>query len=59
LQGSLIALASFSQGKLLNIVRSAVLLSPIVHKDQISSVGTKLAASYFLAEVCEKKKTYI
>ncbi|WJX82732.1 hypothetical protein P8452_65454 [Trifolium repens] len=49
-QGSLIALASFSQGKLLNIVRSDVLLSPIAHMDQISPVGTKLAASYFLAE---------
>jgi lysosomal acid lipase/cholesteryl ester hydrolase len=55
LQGSLIALASFSQGKLLNIVRSVVLLSPIAHMDQISSAGTKLAANYFLAEVCEKK----
>ncbi|XP_039682848.1 triacylglycerol lipase 2 [Medicago truncatula] len=49
-QGSLIAFVAFSQGKLLNITRSAALLSPIAHMRHITSVATKLAAELLLAD---------
>ncbi|RHN50922.1 putative triacylglycerol lipase [Medicago truncatula] len=51
-QGSLIAFVAFSQGKLLNITRSAALLSPIAHMSHITSKATKLAAEILLADVC-------
>ncbi|KAK7306903.1 hypothetical protein VNO77_44864 [Canavalia gladiata] len=48
--GTLIALAAFSQGQVLNMLRSAALLSPIAHMNQITSPPTKLAAHTFLAD---------
>jgi lysosomal acid lipase/cholesteryl ester hydrolase len=52
------AFAALSQGQLLNMLRSAALLSPIAHMDQIPSKETKLGADLFLANVCEKKKNH-
>ncbi|KAK2415434.1 triacylglycerol lipase [Trifolium repens] len=48
-QGTLMAFAALSQGQLLNMLRSAALLSPIAHMDQIPSKETKLGADLFLA----------
>ncbi|KAJ4830353.1 hypothetical protein Tsubulata_031790 [Turnera subulata] len=48
--GTLIAFAAFSQGQLLNMLRSAALLSPIAHLNQITSPLTKGAAKSFIAE---------
>ncbi|CAK8566955.1 unnamed protein product [Lathyrus sativus] len=48
-QGTLVAFVNLSQGKLLNMLRSAALLSPIAHLNQIASPATKLAAQLFLA----------
>ena len=45
------ALAAFSQEKLLNMLKSAALLSPIAYLDQIPSPLIKGAADVFLAEV--------
>jgi lysosomal acid lipase/cholesteryl ester hydrolase len=50
------AFAALSQGQLLNMLRSAALLSPIAHMDQIPSKETKLGADLFLANVCERQK---
>lgn len=50
-QGTLIALASFSQDKMLNMLRSAALLSPIAYMGQMSSFLVRCAADIFLAEV--------
>ncbi|CAJ1958137.1 unnamed protein product [Sphenostylis stenocarpa] len=47
--GTLMALAAFSQGQVLNMLRSAALLSPIAHMNQITSLPTKLAADTFMA----------
>lgn len=52
------ALAALSQGQLLNMVRSAALLSPIAHLNQITSQPTKLAADIFIANVRDRKKPY-
>ncbi|KAK7339353.1 hypothetical protein VNO77_20014 [Canavalia gladiata] len=49
--GTLIALAAFSQGQVLNMLRSAALLAPIAHMNQITSLVLQLAANKFLAEV--------
>ncbi|MBA0653230.1 hypothetical protein Goklo_020428 [Gossypium klotzschianum] len=50
--GTLIALAAFSeQGKLINMFKSAALLSPIAHLNQIPSQLTKVAAQLHIAEV--------
>ncbi|KAB2057359.1 hypothetical protein ES319_A11G163100v1 [Gossypium barbadense] len=50
--GTLIALAAFSeQGKLINMFKSAALLSPIAHLNQIPSQLTKEAAQLHIAEV--------
>jgi len=57
-QGSLIAFVAFSQRKLLNITRSAALLSPIAHMRHITSVATKLAAELLLADVCETQTIF-
>ncbi|XP_058760913.1 triacylglycerol lipase 2-like [Vicia villosa] len=48
-QGTLVALVNLSQGKLLNMLRSAALLSPIAHMNHVASQITKLAAQLFLA----------
>eukprot|EP00257_Ricinus_communis_P009825 XP_002528965.2 triacylglycerol lipase 2 [Ricinus communis] len=48
--GTLIALASFSQENLLNMLRAAALLSPIAYLNQIPSPLTRVAADLFLAE---------
>ncbi|XP_077232475.1 triacylglycerol lipase 2-like [Tasmannia lanceolata] len=48
--GTLIALASFSQMKLLNMLTAAALLSPIAHVGQITSAIAKGAANAFVAE---------
>ncbi|XWS75814.1 hypothetical protein CRYUN_Cryun01aG0124400 [Craigia yunnanensis] len=48
--GTLIALAAFSKQELLNMFRTAALLSPIAYLDQISSQLTKVAAQLYLAE---------
>lgn len=50
-QGTLIAFASFSQDKMLNMLRSAALLSPIAYMGQMSSFLARSAADLFLAEV--------
>ncbi|KAK3184446.1 hypothetical protein Dsin_031732 [Dipteronia sinensis] len=48
--GTLIAFAAFSQDKLMDMIRSAVLLSPIAHLGEMSSPLGKTAADAFLAE---------
>ena len=49
------AFVNLSQGKLLNMLRSAALLSPIAHMNQLASPTTKLAAQFFLANVSHVK----
>ncbi|XAR55315.1 Triacylglycerol lipase [Bertholletia excelsa] len=48
--GTLIALASFSRGQLIDILRSAALLSPIAYVGQMTSPLARNAADNFLAE---------
>ncbi|KAL6143957.1 hypothetical protein ACLB2K_054652 [Fragaria x ananassa] len=48
--GTLIALGAFSEDQLVNMLRSAVLLSPIAHVGQITSPLAKTAIEYFIAE---------
>ncbi|XAR55313.1 Triacylglycerol lipase [Bertholletia excelsa] len=48
--GTLIAFAAFSKKQLLNMLRSAALLSPIAYLGQISSPLAKAAADNFVAE---------
>ncbi|CAJ2668468.1 unnamed protein product [Trifolium pratense] len=48
-QGTLIAFAALSQGKFLDMWRSAALLSPIAHMKLIPSKLTRAAADLFLA----------
>ncbi|XP_054818020.1 triacylglycerol lipase 2-like [Prosopis cineraria] len=48
--GTLIALAAFSEGEMVNMIRSAALLSPIAHLNQIPSPAIKFAANIFLAD---------
>ncbi|KAH7576679.1 hypothetical protein JRO89_XS01G0130300 [Xanthoceras sorbifolium] len=48
--GTLIAFAAFSQKKLVDMIRSAALLSPIAHLGQMSSPLGKTAADAFIAE---------
>ena len=47
----MVALAAFSQDQLLNILRSAALLSPIAYVGQMTSPLAKNAAENFIAEV--------
>ncbi|XP_020211098.1 triacylglycerol lipase 2 [Cajanus cajan] len=47
--GTLMALAALSRGQELNMLRSAALLCPIAHMNQITSLPTKLAADIFIA----------
>ncbi|KAL3035405.1 hypothetical protein AAZX31_02G250700 [Glycine max] len=49
-QGTLIALAALSQDQLLNMLRSAALLSPIAYVGQLTSPLAKNAAENFIAE---------
>ncbi|XWS75813.1 hypothetical protein CRYUN_Cryun01aG0124300 [Craigia yunnanensis] len=48
--GTLIALAAFSRGQLLNMLRSAALLSPIAYTGQVTSPLARNAADSFIAE---------
>ncbi|CAN6701926.1 unnamed protein product [Malus baccata var. baccata] len=48
--GTLTALAAFSQEKLLNLLRSAALLSPIAYLGQMSSLFIRIFVDLFLAE---------
>lgn len=48
------AFVAFSQGNLLNMTRSAAMLSPIAHMGRINSDATRLAAKLFLANVCDR-----
>ncbi|CAM8957465.1 unnamed protein product [Rhodiola kirilowii] len=48
--GTLIALAAFSQDQVMNMMRSAVLLSPIAYVGQLTSPLARNAAEKFLAE---------
>ncbi|RDX61607.1 Triacylglycerol lipase 2, partial [Mucuna pruriens] len=48
-QGTLMALADLSQGKVLDMMRSAALLCPIAHLNQIKSPVVRLGAETFLA----------
>ncbi|XWS26823.1 hypothetical protein CRYUN_Cryun26dG0063100 [Craigia yunnanensis] len=49
-QGTLIALAAFSKDQLLNMLRSAALLSPIAYVGQMTSPLARTAADNFIAE---------
>ncbi|KAL2583070.1 hypothetical protein GLYMA_14G050400v4 [Glycine max] len=49
-QGTLIALAALSQDQLLNMLKSAALLSPIAYVGQMTSPLAKNAAENFIAE---------
>ncbi|CAL1407248.1 unnamed protein product [Linum trigynum] len=49
-QGTLTALAAFSNGQLMNMVRSAALLCPIGYLGHMSSFFSKVGADLFLAE---------
>ncbi|KAJ4972828.1 hypothetical protein NE237_006002 [Protea cynaroides] len=51
--GTLIALASFSEGKLVDKVRSAALLSPIAYLSHMTSAIIVLAAKAFVGEIIE------
>ncbi|XP_020203373.1 triacylglycerol lipase 2 [Cajanus cajan] len=48
--GALMALAAFSQGQVLNMLRSAALLGPTAHMNQITSLPIKIAAESFIAD---------
>ncbi|KAL3849017.1 hypothetical protein ACJIZ3_010899 [Penstemon smallii] len=52
--GTLMAFGAFSRQEVLNIVRSAALLSPIAYLGQIPSPLARAAADAFIAEVLEK-----
>lgn len=47
----MIALGAFSENQLVNMLRSAVLLSPIAHVGQLTSPLARTAAENFIAEV--------
>ncbi|EFJ28803.1 hypothetical protein SELMODRAFT_92150 [Selaginella moellendorffii] len=50
-QGTLIALAAFSESKLMNVVRAAVLLSPIAYLKGMTSTLSRLAALLYMDQV--------
>ncbi|XVF71826.1 hypothetical protein PTKIN_Ptkin12aG0070800 [Pterospermum kingtungense] len=56
--GTLIALVAFSKQEVLNMFRTAALLSPIAYLDQIPPQPTKLAAQLYLAEALYKLDLY-
>ena len=49
------ALAAFSKDQLLNMVRSAALLSPIAYVGQMTSPLARNAADNFMAEVMTRR----
>lgn len=51
-QGTLIALASFSEGRLMNQLKSAALLSPIAYLSHMNTALGAAAARAFVGEVC-------
>ncbi|KAK7276492.1 hypothetical protein RIF29_17632 [Crotalaria pallida] len=53
-QGTLVALAAFSKDQLLNMLRSAALLSPIAYVGQMTSPLATKAAENFVAETLYK-----
>ena len=55
----MIALAALSQDQLLNMLRSAALLSPIAYVGQLTSPLAKNAAENFIAEVFSYKHAFI
>ncbi|KAJ7960318.1 Lipase [Quillaja saponaria] len=56
--GTLIALASFSKDQLLNLLRSAALLSPIAYAGQMTSPLARNAAENYVAEGLSKIGIY-
>ncbi|KAF8043143.1 hypothetical protein BT93_A1479 [Corymbia citriodora subsp. variegata] len=56
--GTLIALAAFSHKELVNMPRSAVLLSPIAYVSQMTSPIARSAAENFLAEALYRSGIY-
>lgn len=50
-QGTLIALASFSEGRSIDKVKSAVLLSPIAYLSHMTTALGVVAAKAFVGEV--------
>jgi len=50
-QGTLTALASFSEGKLVNQLKSAALLSPIAYLSHMNTALGVIAAKSFVGEV--------
>ena len=58
-QGTLMALAAFSQEQLLSMLRSAALLCPIAHLNHITTLPTKLGADLFLANVRHRTTQFI
>ncbi|XP_024542122.1 triacylglycerol lipase 2 isoform X2 [Selaginella moellendorffii] len=50
-QGTLIALAAFSESKLMNVVRAAVLLSPIAYLKGMTSTLSRLAALLYMDQI--------
>ncbi|GAU41779.1 hypothetical protein TSUD_137080 [Trifolium subterraneum] len=57
-KGSLMAFVALSQGKLLNMMKSAALLSPIAHMNLIRSDEIRFAAYKFLADVVSRLGIY-
>lgn len=55
-QGTLIALASFSEGNLVEQLKSAALLSPVAYLSHMKTALGDLAAKAFLGEVIFFKK---
>jgi len=53
-QGTLMVLADLSQGKMMNLLRSAALLSPIAYLNHISSPIARLGAETLIANVRQK-----
>lgn len=51
LQGTLIAMTSFCQGNLVNMLKSAALLGPVAYMDQVDSPLARGAADSFIADV--------
>ena len=58
-QGTLIALASFSEGKLINQLKSAALLSPIAYLSHMNTALGVVAAKSFIGEVHKNTPLFI
>lgn len=57
-QGTLTALAGFSEGNQVDKVKSAALLSPIAYVSHITTALGNLAAKAFVGEVCIHSPNY-